>query len=107
MPANVLRLKNRVPTNWIAALHHEGSDPHLLPRLTVACRRARPAASVKKIEPDEEDDADGARAHKLLEPWKRADEEAHRTDRETSGDPAIPGHHHKATVRPALPTRIA
>ena len=51
MPENVLRLKSRVPTNWIAALHHEGSDPHLLPRLSVACRNARPAASVKKIKP--------------------------------------------------------
>jgi len=44
-------LNSKVPTNWIAALHQDGSAPQRLPRLSVASRTSRPAASVKKIEP--------------------------------------------------------
>src|SRR5215208_5686626 len=51
MASKVLRLNSRVPTNWVAALHQDGSAPHRRPRLSVASLSSRPAASVKKIEP--------------------------------------------------------
>ena len=44
----VLRLKNRVPANWIAADHQVASR---VGRSRVACSSSRPPAAVKKSEP--------------------------------------------------------
>jgi hypothetical protein len=50
MARNVLTLNSRVPTNWTAALHHEGSAAHR-PSLNVDSRTSSSAASVKNTEP--------------------------------------------------------
>lgn len=50
MASSVLMLNRRVPTNWTAALHHEGSAAHR-PSLNVESRSSSSAASVKNTEP--------------------------------------------------------
>ncbi len=57
--SNVSTLNHRVPTNWIAALHHAPSRPKRAPRRSVAWRSSSAAASVKKIDPRKKRTASG------------------------------------------------
>ena len=90
MAAKVLRLNSKVPTNSIDALHHDGSAPKRRPRLSVPSRTSRPPASVKKIEPAKKTTPSAPWADELHQPGEGTDEEASRTNREASCDPAIP-----------------
>ena len=72
MASNVSTLNSSVPTNWIAALHHDGSAPKRRPGAASPGAARAPAANVKKIDPRRRSTASAPGADELHDARERA-----------------------------------